>query len=183
MPPSVWGLSRWFADCWFPLKAPNLSQPSGLLWGRWRWWLETCVWWWWWWGGGGGWLASWLARCNHGHYLMELEEIGWAESGLLPVMGKMTPLSQLQSIPYSPERPINKTKEGFWAATHPALRRHAARNVKYAQIPTWTRWMRVWSVLSVNHRVLDVNSRVQISVKISLESRRSSCVISLTHTA
>lgn len=26
--------------------------------------------------GGGGWLASWLARCNHGHYLMELEEIG-----------------------------------------------------------------------------------------------------------
>lgn len=89
--------------------------------------------------GWGGWLASWLARCNHGHYLMELEEIGWAESGLLPVMGKMTPLSQLQSIPYSPERPINKTKEGFWAATHPALRRHAARNVKYAQIPTWTR--------------------------------------------
>lgn len=175
-PPVCGGCPDGLQTVEFPLKAPDLSQPSGLLWGEMKMVnRNVCVvrgv------GVGGGCLASWLARCNHGHYLMELEEIGWAESSLLPVMEKMTPLSLCQSIPYSPERPINKTKEGFWARTHRTLRRNAARNVKYAQIPTWTWQRRVWSVLSVNHCVLDVNSRVLISVrvaaKISLESRGS----------
>lgn len=104
----------WCRHCWFPFKSPKfVTTFSAPLREIERLWISE-----------GGErkkhvvmkrVASWPARCNHRHYLIAPEEIGWAESRWLPMMGKMTLLSLCQSIPYSylRDQSITQGDRGF----------------------------------------------------------------------